>query len=405
MVRILRAREGAGPTTLTQYAGSRLIVLVVLVVMLCLVGCRREPPLYLHTDEPIEVELPIIAVTLDTYWDYADLYDGQYDWTKEWYYGWDETDEQIFGHIGYEEPSIFQLRRYYTGDEQYGAHQTSLSAVVYGNLYEAKYNWGFWDILVWNDIQTSDGVQSLRFDESALEHVMASTGTTMATASFASTNSYYQPEELFAAYEYGIEVDEDMTDFIFDSDRNVWVKTLNMVLEPITYIYLVQVILHNNSGKITGVDGNANLSGMAHEVRVNDGLSGSNSVNVFYNTRLKRHCDMEGEDVDIVGGRLLTFGMCNLNANRVAQRSEDGTPARVEDGKSHLMGVTMQFVNGQDSTFVFDVTEQVQTRYKGGVLTIELDVKEIPMPMGRPDSGFDASVEDMEDGGTHEIPL
>ena len=66
---------------------------------------------------------------------------------------------------------------------------------------------------------------------------------------------------------------------------------------------------------------------------------------------------------------------------------------------------TMQFSNGMDSTLVFDVTDQVQTRYKGGVITVELDMDTVPIPRRKGGSGFDAVVVDYEDGGTHEFEM
>ena len=73
------------------------------------------------------------------------------------------------------------------------------------------------------------------------------------------------------------------------------------------------------------------------------------------------------------------------------------------DVNPHYMDVTLQFNNGLDSTIVFDVTRQVRSRYKGGVITVELDVDTIPIPTRSGGSGFDAVVRETEDGGTYEI--
>ena len=170
-----------------------------------------------------------------------------------------------------------------------------------------------------------------------------------------------------------------------------------MLLRPVTYIYLTQVIIHHNNGRITGVDGNANLSGMARSVNVNTGVTDNDPITVHYYVRFKKNCDMKGENVDIAGGRVMTFGMCNLNPIRAT-----GT---VNDGIHHYMDVNMQFNNGMDSTFVFDVTSQVHKRYKGGVLTVELDADTIKIPTRKGGSGFDAVVKDFEDGGTHEFDM
>ena len=68
------------------------------------------------------------------------------------------------------------------------------------------------------------------------------------------------------------------------------------------------------------------------------------------------------------------------------------------------MDVTMQFNNGTDSTFVFDVSQQVRDRFKGGVITIELDMDTIPVPSRSGGSAFDAVVKDFEEE-THEIDM
>lgn len=380
-------------------AGPFSAVCIVLFFIFTIASCEIEPELHLHGKEADVSFKPVIDLNLEVYWDYELVYGVVYDWQNEWYYGWDERDEEIFGTLGYVEPNVFQIRRYHTGMVKYGPHKRPLEDMINGYHYRAKYDWGFWDLLLWNDIRTLDGVQSLIFDENtSYEYVTAYTNQTMNAAHYNAkySRSFYQPEPLFAAYERGIEINEDMTGFRFDSINNVYVKTLEMQLEPITYIYLTQVILHHNNGRVTNVDGNANLSGMARTVCVNDGVAGSDQITVNYNNRFKKNCSKNGELVDIAGGRLLTFGMCNINANRVGRSSRLG-PTRVDDGVHHYMDVTFQFNNGKDSTLVFDVTDQVQTRYKGGVLTVELDMDTVPIPNRSGGSGMDAVVEDWQD--------
>lgn len=374
-----------------------LLPLAVATVMLT--GCERQPILHLDYYGDIDTKLPLVELRLDVFWDYE--MEGKYNWRDEWYYGWDERDKELFGEIGYTEPTSFQIRRYYTGKSPYTAHTTVQSDLINSYVYSAKFDWGFWDLLAWNEINTSDGVQSLRFDEqSTLEYVTAYTGQTMNAARYQApkyTRSFYQPEQLFSAYSQALEINENLDGFEYDAERNVWVKQLEMMLYPVTYIYLTQVILHHNNGKITDVDGNANLSGMARSVNVNTAVAGSDPITVHYYVRFKKGCDMKGESVDIAGGRLTTFGMCNVNGSRATET--------VDDGIRHYMDVNMQFSNGMDSTFVFDVTDQVRKRYRGGVLTVELDADTITIPKRKGGSGFDAVVKDFEDGGTHEFEM
>ena len=373
-----------------------------LIGFLGLTGCTPEPPLHLFDGGDVTINLPMVKLELDTYWDYTTIY-GQYNWRDEWYYGWDEADQRLFGNIGYNEPDIYLLRRYYTGSEPMGTHTSVLSNSIRGNTFRGRYNWGFWDILVWNDVTTPDGVQSLNFDEqTSLEYVRAYTNQSMMTTRYQApryTHSFYQPEDLFSAYEQAVDINRDLRGFEYDAENNVYVRKLNLTLEPITYIYLTQVILHNNHSKIVGVDGTANLSGFGRSTVVNTGITDDDVITVYYNTRFKTNCDKNGEAVDIAGGRLMTFGICGQNANRIKKRED------VEDTHQHYLDLTMLFNNGMDSTFVFDVTEQVRRRWKGGVITVELDMDTVRIPSRSGGSAFNAIVKDFEDGGTHEFDL
>ncbi len=364
-------------------------------------GCERRPELNLDYYENVVTRLPVVELRLDVFWNYSMEGAGLYDWRNEWYYGWDEDDKKLFGEMGYTKPSSFQIRRYYTGSTPYAAHTSVSSDIISGYVYSAAFDWGFWDLLAWNEVATGDGVQSLHIDEqSTLEYVTAYTGQTMNAARYQApkyTRSFYQPEALFCAYIEGLKINKELDGFEYDHERSVWVRQLDMQLYPVTYIYLTQVVLHHNNGRVTGVDGNANLSGMARNVNVNTAVAGTEPVTVHYYVRFKKNCDMKGEDVDIVGGRLMTFGMCNVNGSRATEA--------VDDGVRHYMDVDMQFNNGMDSTFVFDVTEQVRKRYKGGVLTMELDIDTVRIPTRKGGSGFDAVVKDFEDGGTHEFEM
>ena len=387
---------------------SRLVSLVNLgsLALLSSIGfaaCSPEPPLHLYDAQDATIDLPIVDLDLEVYWDYQIAFGVEYDWEAEWYYGWDDNDRAMFGEIGYTSPSVFQVRRYYTGQVPLAPHTGVIATTIEGTHFQGMYDWGFWDILLWNDIKTLDGVQSIIIDESVtLDSVYAYTNQTMRSSRYNApryTHSFYEPEPLFAAYEQAIDINENLDGFNFDEKRNVWVRTLKMILRPITYIYLTQVILHNNKGRISSIDGTADLSGMARSTNVNTGVAGNDAITVYYNANLKRNCKMKSELVDIVGGRLLTFGICGNEANTLSRASE------VRDDHRHYMDVTMQFNNGMDSTFVFDVTNQVRQRYKGGVITVELDVDTIPIPSRSGGSGFDAVVKDFEDGGTHEFEM
>ena len=383
----------------------RKIMMLLLLALLALSSCYREPPLHLYDIDNPALALPIVELSLDTYWNYDGNLGINYDWRAEWYYGWDDEDRRIFGELEYEEPTKFFLRRYYTGNEKEGTRIERRNAYISGRTFRASYDWGFWDILAWNDVKTIDGVQSLNFDEKSSydEDILAYTNTTMYSSRYYAPryqNSFYEPEQLFSACEKGVEINKNLDGFEYDEENDIWIRKLNMYLEPLTYIYLPQIILHNNRGRINGVQGIANLSGMARFTRLNSGIAGTDAIAVNFNVRLKNDKDFKaGEKVDIAGGRIMTFGICGLNANRVSHVDNK------LDSERHYLDLNMTFNNGMDSTFVFDVTDQVRKRYKGGVITIELDMDNVPIPRRKGGSGFNAVVKDYEEGGTWEIEM
>ena len=177
-----------------------------------------------------------------------------------------------------------------------------------------------------------------------------------------------------------------------------------MKLQPMTYIYLVQVILrHNNrNGRIiTSIDGNANLSGMARSVTLNTGVTGSDAITVNFSMRMKKDLALQdGTQVDIIGGKVLTFGIPKVNPSRLDTRAYKESLKEVgtaDLNNRHYFDLSMQFNNGKDSTFVFDVTDQVRKLFRGGVITIDLDMDTIPVPNRPGGSGFDAVVKDFEE--------
>ncbi len=382
----------------------RKIMMLLLLALLALSSCYREPPLHLYDIDSPAVALPIVELSLDTYWNYDGNLGINYDWRAEWYYGWDDEDRSIFGELEYEEPTKFFLRRYYTGEVKEGTRIDKKNAYVSGRTFRAPYDWGFWDILAWNDVKTIDGVQSLQIEEKSSydEDIIASTGTTMYSSRYHAPryqNSFYEPEQLFSACEKGVEINKNLDGFEFDEDNNIWVRKLNMYLEPLTYIYLPQIILHNNNGRIDQVTSNGNISGMARFADINTGFAGEDAIAVNFKMRLKTNKDFKaGEKVDIVGGRLMTFGICGQNANRITRADEEN------DTEHHYIDVQLQFNNGMDSIFVFDVTDQVRKRYKGGVITVELDMDTVPTPKRSGGSGFNAIVKGFEEE-LHEIEI
>jgi len=351
-----------------------------------------DPELHLPDQgNDIEIDFSRIRMDISVLWNY----DVTYDWEQEWSYGWDESDKTIFGDWNIQEPHIFNIRRYYKGDDPDAPHTRVNEHQINSNNLTAHYSLGYYDILTWNEITTLDGVQSLHFDESTtLEYVTAYTNKSPHAARYAPgfRSSYYQPEFLYSGYYQNMAVTNNPEDYdYYNEEENLFYKEIQTVLDPRTYIYLIQIVLRNNRGRIVGVDGTANISGMAQSCNLNTGVTGADEISVNYDVQLKEHCIYKDEDVDVIGGRLITFGLCNLNPYHVTRAGLSETTT-----SSSFIDVEVSFNNGNDSTFVFDVTDQILNRYKGGVITVTMDVDSIPIPTRSGGSGFDAEVADYE---------
>lgn len=394
-----------------------------LLALLATASCQRHPPLNLvDRERPVEFSFGEINVDLYTLWDYELEYETHYDWNEEWFYGWDMEDDKTLGRWDIQNPHAYNIRRYFTDNKPDAPHKSVLKDFVYGNTFRGKYKVGYYDMLVWNDVETLDGVQSLHYDEeSTLEYVTAYTNqSTTHTGAPPHTRvpddpirpgyAFYQPEFLFAGNYDDLYVSDKAEDYdYYDEATNTWHKTVPINLTPVTYIYLTQVVLHNNRGRISGIDGSANLTGVARSVNLKSHVNSMQDISVNYPVRMKQHLSFISKtgqtdyDVDIVGGRVFTFGLTGTNPYRVTRTTNSYTQIQ-QSTVPNYMEVNMVFNNGLDSTFVFNITKQMKERYKGGVITVELDLDTVPIPTRAGGSGFDAAVEDFEQE-THEFDM
>lgn len=394
-------------------------ILMCLLTLLCLVACERQPVLHLvDRGNNVEFETNKILLDVDVLWEY-ELF---YDWRADWSYGWDVIDDSLFGSWNIQEPSAFNVRRYYTGDNPHAPHTSALTSTVYGTRIQDKYKLGYYDILLWNDVNTIDGVQSLHFDEeTSLEYVVAYTNqatsqtvvprhSLVAPHSTKAGYAYYQPEFLFAGDYDNLHVSDSPEDY--DSlivETNTWYKFVPIVMTPVTYIYLTQIIIHNNQNRIVGIDGSGNLSSMARSVNLKTHVSSTQDVSVNYSMRMKPHVILKDsinnteEDVDIIGGRSITFGLTGVDPYQIT-RSATSYEQVMNSTVPNYLEVNLLFNNGRDSTLIFNVTDQVKERYKGGVITVHIDADDIPIPSRGGGSLFDAEVEDFEEE-THEFEM
>ena len=368
---------------------------IIIIGILTLCSSCIEPPLHLP-DENMLTEVTVKHTT-----ELKTAIGVDYDWKATWHYGWDETDQQLSGDTCYTMPTNYEVRRYYLGTAAQGKHTRDGldNFTLFSNTFRRTFQYGYYDLLIWSNIDSDDGTQVLLVNETDLDSVKATTtvsrGMVRTTDLSTVVGLYNQPEIFYSAYDRDLYISQDITDYdYFDDKENVWVKQLNATLRPLVYIYLVQIILHNNDGRVKGVTGDAALSAMASGTCVNTGHTDNRPCMVYYSVRMKNDVDINGEKVDVIGGKLTTFGLCDMDG------CSSTTSAQYAGSRTDLdnrVYYTLRFSNGTEKTYDAVVTDQCRKQCRGGVITIDIDCNQLTPPDSEDGSAGNIFVPTVED--------
>lgn len=354
-----------------------------------------EPPLKLPAEEVL-VELPVVVTDLEIVWD-VDV-----DWRHDWYYGWDDTDISIWGNLEYPHPTTFEVRRYFLGDTPRVPHTNVDAFTITGTRFRRTYEFGYYDLLLWSNIDTKDHTQVVKVLEDDLDETIGTTTVTRAMKISRTDDNLYalfnQPEIYYSAYPRDLYISRDFDDYdYYDEESGTWVKHIDCVLEPLVYIYLVQVVLHKNlDNRVKGTNGDCAISAMAARTNVNTGHTYDDPCMVYFNTRMKHEVDVRGEKCDILGGMLTTYGLCDMQG--YSQDSRAQYSGSRDDLRNYVI-LELNMSGGSTQPIRVDVTDQMRRQCHGGIITVELDCTEIPNPYegGASGSLFHPTVEDYDE--------
>lgn len=384
--------------------------LTLIITLLMLGACYIEPPLHL-AERGIVIEYPIVETELEIIWD-VDV-----DWRTEWFYNWDSIDIKNWGEIGYTAPVSYKVFRYYQEDTPGKPHEKDKYDMntYFSTTFRDRFSFGYYDMLIYSNIESPTQEQVVVIDyTSDLDNVTASTTTRSRSIGFPAmtsrgeTNTHYnQPEIFYAAYSKNIFISRDTADYDYvDPVTGYWVKKLNARLMPRVYIYLVQVVLHNNKGRVLRTAGSCGVNALSIGTSVNTGHTFVDDVDVLFDMRLKNNMAYKNnETVDIIGGKLTTYGLCDMDAFEVT-RSKHYSGSRSD--LRNRFAVNLGF-NNADSVYYYDITEQMQRQAHGGVVTVEIDIDTLKIPKGKHTptggGGFDPYIDDYADGPSREFDL
>ena len=347
-----------------------LILMCTLLPSVC--GCRIEPPLHLRQTLDLEVALEL-DLDVDLIW--------QVDWETRWTFSW---NADVLGELGYEAPASFRMHAYAWGaDNQIRSEQvfnfmgTSGSVKAVAGTYDFLfYNNDSETLLFDTSFEGRDVYAYTRTISSGLQYsspVKSSSqkaADTKAEAEMKSADDpvVLQPDCLFSLYTPEQTVSDNPADYEYIDGR--YVIRVGGTMKPANFIWLIQIRLLNNNGRVLGSAGGCALTGLAAGVDLQTGISSTASVSIPTDVRINRSVDP-----DLMGARLVSFGIPGCNAY-------DPQSVAAAPTGNHFLVLSIAYSDGGYKNIHVDVTDQVRALPTGGVITLELDVNDFPPEEG-----------------------
>ncbi|MBQ7640432.1 MAG: DUF5119 domain-containing protein [Bacteroidales bacterium] len=363
------------------------ILLSLLALVLFTGSCTIDPPLHLRKTAETSIIL-VPTITTSFMW--------QVDWQTQWQFNW-STDQ--FGPLEYVVPTAVRMHDYTLNEllvpkqhDVYNFNGTTGQVQLFQGIHNLLFhNIGSEVNLFRSDDDLSDVHAYTRVISSGLKAsmpVMTLEQKEALTRSEAEMEIdepvVLMPDQLFTMYDVHREISDNLEDFEYIDGK--YVLHIRGTLEPVTYIYLIQIKLINNLGRVTGSMGGAALTGMADDVCLPTKMNSTSTVSVPMDVHINK-----AADPDLLGARVLTFGIPGCNP------SDPASLANAPAGKHYLVA-NICFATGQYKNINIDVTDQIRALPTGGVITLELDVNDFPPEIIDPPigdgGGFNALIGD-----------
>ena len=331
-----------------------------------------EPPLHLPGQE-MKIILPQVDTDIDVAWDvHTDV-------QVKYHFGWEETDAALWDSLEYPMPKLIEVRRYYTGENPDGAIVGKDGFTIDTPSFRKYFQFGYYNLLFWSDVDFKGESPNVQIDESNPNNVIAYTNGSKGFNGRSENDDaiiglHDQPEMMYGAYPKDVHISENLNDYEYDAENNVYIKHIEAILKPLVYMYLVQIVLHNNESIVQDVDGNAAITSLARGTIVNTGHTLDDACMVYMPTRMKKGIKIDGEEVDIVGGRLNTFGLCDM------ERYDSNKGTTYQGGRSDLHNYIyfdLTLADGTVKTYRRDITDQMKKQAYGGIITIDIDCMQL----------------------------
>ena len=363
---------------------SRLLISLLIAGTVLFQSCAIDPPLYLRQTAETQISLAT-KVNLSVMW--------QVHWEAVWSYPWNAS---VYGPLGYSSPTSMRLHVYPHGaDGQIQSHQTYN---FYGTDTELPIVVGTYDLLFHNNdsevllFHSDDDLGDIHCytrtissglkESSPVLTIMQKSSTKGDTKTPAAEPVVLMPDGLFVMFDERHVITDNLDDYEFVDGK--YVLRIEGELSPGTFIYLFQVHLLNNNGRVVGSNGGGAVTGVAAGVNINSLVSDVSTVSVPMDV----HYDAAG---DMLGARVVCFGIPGCNGY------EEESVAKAAKGENFLV-LNITYNNGTWKNVCIDITNQFRELPTGGVIKIELDVNDFP-PESSTSSGdgFNALIDEWDE--------
>ena len=320
------------------------------IFMALLASCTDMHDPLLHTAGKVEVKPEVEQhINVETMW--------QVDWQDKWQVSWNESTQ---GKLGYTAPETYHLD-YFLSDGNWIGQRDMASNSIRLDLGHGSY-----DLLTYNN-----DTQNIRLTQADdWSSLVASTETEnnviLPDTLRQKLDIREMPDELFSMYATNVVVSDRLEDYTYIPEENIYLLKLNAELTPRTFIYLIQVELKNNDGRVKG-SGNLTVTGLASSVDLISRKNSSEAIAHHFGTVFQ-------QDQNLIGGRLVTFGLPNCIPGETLP--DEATQER------NLCYVVLKFSNGYRGCIPVDITDQMRALPQGGVINIVMDIEKLPMPGG-----------------------
>lgn len=162
---------------------------------------------------------------------------------------------------------------------------------------------------------------------------------------------------------------------------------LAVTMRPLVYTYLIRYEFDEGLEHVSLARGA--LSGMAESVYLQDGRTGENAATILFD------CEIKDYGVEMI---LTSFGVPDYPGDHYVRQNDGQTT-----GQQQSLNLEVMLKNGELKNFNFDVTDQLATQPRGGVITVSgLTVTD---EEAGSDSGFVVDVDGWGEYEDIELPL